>query len=148
MPPPPPPRYEKRLIVLYFDLDGTPDAIETAISYLQTQIQPTDLVAIMSGPGDARAVQDFTADHAKVTREIRSLTFRGVKAPAIDRSLDGLLNATNMLARLSGKKMVVYFMPLALSGLVGKEQLQPLIEAGQRANVAFFGIAMPAPQVI
>jgi hypothetical protein len=124
-------------------LDGTSDAIETGTSYLETQILPTDLVAIMTGPGEVRVVEDFTADHRKVIGEIRHLTFRGVKAVEIDRSLNGLLTATRMLARLSEQKMLVYFLPPPLPGLVGNDRLQPLIEAAQLANVAFFGIALP-----
>lgn len=148
-PPPPPQKYQgKRLIVLYFDLDGTPDAIESGTSYLETQILPTDLVAIMTGPGEVRVLEDFTADHGKVIGKIQNLTFRGAKTAEIDRSLNGLLTATRMLAGLSERKMLVYFLPPPLPGLVGNERLQPIIEAAQRANVAFFGMAVPRQQDI
>jgi hypothetical protein len=129
-------------------LDGTPDAIETGTSYLETQILPTDLVAIMTGPGEVRVVEDFTADHGKVIGEIQNLTFRGAKEAEIDRSLNGLLTATRMLERLSEQKMLVYFLPPPLPGLVDNERLQPLIKAAQRANVAFFGIAVPRQHMI
>lgn len=97
----------------------------------------------MTGPGEVRVVEDFTADHGKVIGEIQKLAFRAAERADIDRSLNGLLSATKMLATLPERKMLVYFLPQPLPGLVGNERLQPIIEAAQRANVAFFGITVP-----
>ena len=69
MPPPGDTRYrDRRLLVLYFDLTPCRPPIRcariaAAQTFIDAQIQPTDLLAIMTfGGGAVRVKQDFTAD--------------------------------------------------------------------------------------
>ena len=94
----------------------------------------------MTSGDDVRVVEDFTADLDKLIHDIHQLTFNGVEAVPIDKSLEGLLDATKILAALPEKKMLIYFVPLALRESLGQQQLQSLIEAAKRANLAFYPI--------
>jgi hypothetical protein len=141
--PTPQPPQEKRLIVLYFDLYGTSHAIVEATSYVQTQLGPADLAAIVTSGDEVRVVQDFTADRDKLIGDIQQLTFSGVEEAEPGKSLDGLYTAVRILRSLAEKKMVVFFMPLSFHRAVAREQA--LLDAALRANVGFYGIDVSVP---
>jgi hypothetical protein len=140
--PPAPPQQPagKRLIVLYFDQNGGPLDEAAGTSFVQNQLRSTDLVSIMTAGDEVKVAQDFTADHDKVISEIQKLAFGGDEVADADRSLDGLLTATRMLASISEKKLLVYFMPASRRQRLDGDQIQTLIEAAQRSNVAFYSI--------
>ena len=75
IPPPGDTRYrDARLLVLYFDLTAMPPADQirayaAAQRFIDAQMQPSDLMAIMTfGGGAVRVKQDFTADRGAAAR--------------------------------------------------------------------------------
>jgi VWFA-related protein len=67
-----------RLIVLFFDLSSMqiPDllrALQSAQSFIKTQLTPADLVAVVTYSSDLRVVQDFTNDRDVLSKAIKSI---------------------------------------------------------------------------
>jgi hypothetical protein len=145
--PPAPQEYPgKRLIVLYFDLYGTSQAIDAGTNYIQTQLQPADLVAIITSGDEVRVVEDFTADRDKLIDDIQRLTFTSVETVEIGRIVDGLSTALKMLSPIVDRKMLVCFMPFRQAD--GSEQIQLFLPAAQRGKVRFSGIDLLTPHAI
>jgi VWFA-related protein len=149
-PPPPPQKFAgHRLIVIYFDLDGVPAELQTrAISasagFIREQMQPNDLVAIMTATPGIKVVEDFTFDRDRLVAGLGKLSFDTNSDAA---GLDGLLSATKLLRPLPNKKALVYFATPASRQSLAQAQIQTVIEAAQSANVAFYPIdisALPA----
>src|SRR3990172_4056594 len=71
----------RRLVVLYFDLSAMPPpdlirAYSSALRYIDTQMQPQDLLAIMTFQGGAvRGKQDFTDNRAALREVITTLIY-------------------------------------------------------------------------
>jgi beta-lactamase regulating signal transducer with metallopeptidase domain len=138
---------DKRLLVLYFDLQAMPApdrqrAFGFAQHFVRTEMQASDLVAIMTANDDVKVMQDFTADRDQLQRTLDQLTAtsgpgRGAAADA-DRQLTNLHTAVNMLRSMPGKKAVVYFATAVERA--GSAERQSLIDAAIRANVAFYAI--------
>ncbi len=145
-PPPASPQLGNRMIVLYFDLDGAPAetqrrAAAASAKFIESQLQPNDLVAIMTCSGGVKVVEDFTAERDRLIADLGQLENR----PASDAGgFEGLLSATKMLSALREKKELVYFTTPAFREKVGPDQIQTLIEAAQSANVAFYPIDVSA----
>jgi len=146
MAPPPQTNDGKRFVVLYFDLYGPSTAVAAATNFIRNNsfLHSADLVAIVTSGDEVRVVEDFTADRDKLIDDIQQLTFSGGDGVNIGRSLDGILNASKVLGSLAEQKMLVYFMPPAFHRSLSEEQIQSLIDAAQRANVAFFGMPISA----
>jgi hypothetical protein len=145
---------DRRMLVLYFDLGPMPAidrarAFAVAQEFVRTKMQPVDLLAIMTA-GDGVAVrQDFTDDRDRLLQMLDQLIAdSGPESGAavdVDRQLTRLHTAVNMLGSLQGKKAMVYFVtPAARTESV---ELQPLIDAAIRANVAFFPIDSRGPML-
>ena len=72
---------DRRLLVLYFDLSAMPPddqmrAYQAALKFVDTQMAPADLVAIITYQGGAvRVKQDFTDDRALLQEVIAVLIF-------------------------------------------------------------------------
>ena len=69
---------DKRLLVLYFDFQGMPpdDQVrvqKNALKFLNTQMTPSDLVALMSYAGELKVLQDFTEDRDAAINIINKL---------------------------------------------------------------------------
>jgi VWFA-related protein len=67
-----------RLIVVFFDLsslqiDDLVRSLKQAQNFIQEQVTPADLVAIVTYSSDLRIVQDFTNDKAALSKAIRSI---------------------------------------------------------------------------
>src|SRR5258708_20922984 len=82
LPPPGDTRYrDRRLLVLYFDLTAMPPADQmraytAAQTFVDAQMQPSDLLAIMTfGGGAVRVKQDFTADRGALRDVIQTLIY-------------------------------------------------------------------------
>jgi TonB family protein len=147
---------DKRLLVLYFDLQSMPTddqirAQNAAQTFLSAQVTPADLVAIMTNAGQLKVVQDFTDDRDLLSQSIRSLPMGSVQASvgssASDSSLQlsALEAAVKMLATLPEKKALVYFGSAATrNGIDNDEQLRATIDAALRANVAFYPVDVGA----
>jgi VWFA-related protein len=160
----------RRLLILYFDQSATspPDQMrvfDAALKYLKEQMQPADLIAIMTYGGSAvRVKQDFTDDKAKLRQVIEVLMYGedkdgdGVRDPEVegtefgqndaefnvfstDRQLAALQTAVDMLRPFPEQKSLVYFASnLRLNGTDNNAQLRATTNAALRANVSFFPV--------
>jgi VWFA-related protein len=170
-PPPGDTRFrDRRLLILYFDLTATPPsdqmrAFQAALKFIGTQMEPADLVAIMTfGGGAVRVVQDFTDDRARLRQVIDTLIFGedqdgdGVRdTPDVssafgqndaefnifntDRQLSALQTAATMLRPLPERKALVYFASnLRLNGTDNNAQLRATTNAAIRANVSIYPV--------
>jgi VWFA-related protein len=167
IPPPGDTRYrDRRLLILYFDLTAMPPAdqmraFSAAQTFIDKQMQPTDLLAIMTFAGGAvRVKQDFTADRGALREVIQTLIFGDDKDGDgipdntdigtafgqddaefsilnTDRQLSALQTAATMLRALPEQKSLIYFASgLRLNGVDNQAQLRATTNAAIRANVA------------
>jgi VWFA-related protein len=167
IPPPGDTRYrDRRLLVLYFDLTAMPPADQmrayaAAQTFIDQQMQPSDLLAIMTfGGGAVRVKQDFTADRGALREVIQTLIFGDDKDGDgipdntdigtafgqddaefsilnTDRQLSALQTAATMLLALPEQKSLIYFASgLRLNGVDNQAQLRATTNAAIRANVA------------
>jgi VWFA-related protein len=160
----------RRLLVLYFDLSAMPPAdllraYNAARKYINTQMTPADLVAVMGFQGGGvRVKQDFTDNKAQLLEVVQTLVFGedkdGDGIPdqleegtafgqddaefAIlntDRQLSALQTAVGMLRPLPDQKSLVYFASgLRLNGVDNQAQLRATTNAALRANVSIFPV--------
>ncbi|MGE0393490.1 MAG: VWA domain-containing protein [Vicinamibacterales bacterium] len=156
---------DRRLLVLYFDLSAMPPADQmraytNALQYLDTQMTPLDLVALMAFQnGAVRVRQDFTDNRAALREQIQRLIYGddldGDGIPDIsdpgtafgqndaefnifntDRQLAALQTAVDMLRPLAEQKALIYFSSgLRLNGADNQAQLRATVNAALRANV-------------
>ena len=171
IPPPGDTRYrDRRLLVLYFDLTAMPPADQmraygAAQGFVDTQMQPSDLLAIMTfGGGAVRVKQDFTADRGALRDVIQTLIFGDDKDGDgipdntdigtafgqddaefsilnTDRQLSALQTAATMLRALPEQKALIYFASgLRLNGVDNQAQLRATTNAAIRANVSLHPI--------
>ena len=163
---------DRRLLVMFFDLTGMPiqDQMRSqnaALKFLQSQMTPSDLAAIMTFSTDLRVIEDFTDDRDLLSKDIKGLSVgegsdmqntttddsaedTGAAYTAddtefnifnTDRQLAALETAVRMLGSLSEKKALVYFASgMAKTGLDNEAQLRATINAAIRSNVAFYPI--------
>jgi hypothetical protein len=143
---------DRRMLVLYFDLGAMP-AIDRARAFaaaqelVRTKMRSGDLLAIMTANDSVAVKQDFTDDRDRLLQTLDQLTAdSGPESSAavdVDRQLTGLHTAVNMLRPLQGKKAMVYF--AAPAARTQSVELQPLIDAAIRANVAFYPVDSRGP---
>ncbi len=165
---------DRRLLVLFFDHSSMPPADqvrahEAALKFIREQMQPADLVAVMSFSSRLKVEQDFTDDRDLLARVIRSLqTGESSELAAeaetdeesaedtgaaftadesefnifnTDRKLSALESAARMLAPLPEKKALVYFSSgVGRTGVENDSQLRSTINAAVRANVSFYPV--------
>ncbi len=158
----------RRLLALYFDMTAMPvpdqlRALGAARKFVDTQIAPADLVAILEfSEGVVKVHQDFTDDRARLRATIDQIVAvsqgleddDGDSTDAAfgqndsefnifntDRQLSALQTTVNMLGRLTGKKSLIYFASgLRLRGVDNQAQLRATLNSAIRANVAFFPV--------
>lgn len=166
IPPPGKIRYRHhRLLVLYFDLSSmSPSdqarACSGARKYIDTQMAPSDLLAVMAFNGGAvRVRQDFTGDRNALREVIQALQSGGDRdgdgAPDdaeqgsgfgendaefnlfnTDRQLAALQTAVAMLRPLPEQKSLIYFSSgVRMRGTDNRAQLRATVNAAVRANV-------------
>ena len=163
---------DKRLLVLYFDFQGMPpdDQIrvqKNALKFLNTQMTPSDLVALMTYAGELKVLQDFTEDRDAVIQLINKLVIGEASEMAnvvqddssedtgaayvpddtefnifnTDRQLASLEAAVKMLATLPEKKALIYFgSGVQRNGIDNDAQLRATINAALRSNVGFYPV--------
>jgi VWFA-related protein len=170
-PPPGDSRYrDRRLLVLYFDLTAMPPndqsrAYAAAQKFIDTQMRPSDRLAIMTfGGGAVRVKQDFTGDRALLRETILTLIYGDDKDGDgipdntdigtafgqddaefsilnTDRQLSALQTAATMLRALPEQKTLIYFASgLRLNGVDNQAQLRATTNAAIRANVVLYPI--------
>jgi VWFA-related protein len=155
---------DRRLLVLYFDVTALPPpdllrAATAAAKYIDTQMAPADLVAILTFKGGAvRVKHDFTDNREELRGIIQDLIFGedkdgdGIPDPEpgtafgqddgefnifnTDRQLSALQTAVAMLRPLAEQKSLIYFASnLRLNGTDNQAQLRATVNAAIRANV-------------
>jgi VWFA-related protein len=163
---------DKRLLVLYFDFQGMPpdDQVrvqKNALKFLNTNMTPSDLVALMTYAGELKVLQDFTEDRDAVEAIIGKLVIgqasemgdvvqddssedTGAAYVAddtefnifnTDRQLSALEDAVKMLASLPEKKALVYFgSGVTRNGINNDAQMRATINAALRSNVSFYPV--------
>ena len=163
---------DRRLMVMFFDMTSMPiqdqkRAQTAALKFLQTQMKPADLVAIMTFASDVKVVQDFTDDRDLLEQHIRKLIIGEGQGFEIsnqddsasdtgaafqaddtefnifntDRQLSAIETAVKMLGSLNEKKALVYFASgIQRNGLDNQAQLRSTINAAIRANVALYTV--------
>ena len=161
---------DRRLLVLYFDQSAMPPpdlyrAHVNALRFIETQMQPADMVAIIAHEaGAVRVKTDFTDDRAALKGIIELLIFGedqdgdGIRdAPDqssafgqaggefnvfnTDRQLAALQTAVTMLRPLPEQKALIYFASgLRLNGSDNQAQMRATINAAIRANVSIHAI--------
>ncbi|MCU0247266.1 MAG: VWA domain-containing protein, partial [Bryobacter sp.] len=169
-----PVRYrDKRLIVLYFDWTSLPPADqvrakESAEEFVNKQMGPNDVVALVSFASTLKIDQDFTADREALLSVIKryqsgvmsELSNEGDLEDAdtsedaaftaddtefnifnTDRKLSALEDMARRLAALPEKKALVYFSSgVDRTGTENESQLRSTINAAVRANVSFYPV--------
>jgi len=156
---------DRRLIVLYFDpsaLGAPPDqlrAFMSARTYVQEQMGPADLIAILwFYKGSVRILQDFTDSKEQLLTKINVLIYgddqdedgisdNGFDGTAFgqedgefglfttDRQLSALQNAMSLLKPLPEQKALIFFAGgLRLSGTDNQAQMRATVNAAIRSN--------------
>ncbi len=162
-----------RLLVLYFDMSTMPPADQVrafgaAVKFIETQMDPSDLMAVMTFEGGGvRVRQDFTSDRGLVQTAMNKLILglsEGFdETPSddsaadtgaafgqddaefnifnTDRQLAALETAVKILGVLNEKKALIYFASgLRLNGTNNQAQLVATTNAAIRANVLLYPI--------
>ncbi len=170
VPPPGDLRYrDRRLLVLYFDPSAMrlPDqmrAYADSLKYIDTQMGPADLLAVLTfQQGAVRVRQDFTNDRAAL-RELLELLIAGDDSDGdgipdslpgaafgqddgefnlfnTDRQLSALQTAVTLLRPLPELKSLIFFASgLQLNGTANQAQLRATVNAAIRSNVVIHTI--------
>ncbi|MBI3679703.1 MAG: VWA domain-containing protein [Acidobacteria bacterium] len=165
---------DRRLMVLFFDLSSMPPADQiragrSAQKFIEQQMRPADIVAIMTFATTLKVEQDFTDDRERLTGVLNSIRTGEASELAAeattgdendedtgaafqadesefnvfntDRKLSALESAAKMLAALPEKKALVYFSSGAgKTGMENQSQLRSTVNAAVRANISFYPI--------
>ena len=173
---------DRRLIVLLFDLSAMePDeidrAITSAVRYVDTQMAPADLVAIVSLGSSLLVNQDFTTDHDLLKKEL--LAFNTASGQGFeegstgstegtpdtaqpftvddteynifntDRRLEALRSVAERLSHVQQKKSLIYFSSgMDRTGIENQSELRAATNAAVRANLAIYTMDMRGLQAI
>jgi len=161
-----------RLIVLFFDFSAMePDDIDRAVSaaqkYVDRQMSPADLVAVISLASSMRVDQDFTNDKTQLAAVLRSYTSgegQGFQSGDTgttegtpdtggsfvaddseynqfntDRKLQAIQSVAKALSKVDQKKSIIYFSNgVSRSGIENQVQLRAATNAAVEANVALY----------
>jgi VWFA-related protein len=172
----------KRLIVLFFDFTGMEieeirRSVDSAEKYIANQMQPADLVAVISFTASLRVDQDFTSNKtllqktlarfggtngggysAGSTGDTEGTPDTGTAFTAddsdfntfnADRKLQALQALSDTLAKIQQKKSVIYFSGgVQQNGVENQSQLRATINSAIKANVAIYSVDAPGLQAI
>ncbi len=165
---------DRRMIVLFLDLsslqsDDSDRAVESARHYLDKQMQPADLVSIVTFDTSLKVAQDFTTDRkllASVLDRISGIegsgqemgttgTSAGTAEDAgsftaddtdynifnTDLRLQALTTVAKNLAGIDQKKSILYFSSgMTKTGVENQAQLRAAVNAAVRSNVAIYAV--------
>ena len=173
---------DHRLIVLFFDLSAMePDEIDrsvtAAVHYVDTQMTPADLVAIVSLGSSLLVNQDFTSDHDLLKKELlafntgagqgfeegstgstegtpdtgQSFTADDTEYNIFntDRRLEALRSVAEHLAHVQQKKSLIYFSSgMDRTGIENQSELRAATNAAVRSNLAIYTIDLRGLQAL
>ena len=173
---------DRRLIVLFFDLSAMePDEIDHAVAsaehYVDKQMAPADLVAIVSLGSSLLVNQDFTADHELLTKQLQAFSTgsgQGYEEGTTgstegtpdtgqpftaddteynifntDRRLEALRSVAEKLSHVQQKKSLIYFSSgMDRTGIENQSELRAAINAAVRSNLAIYTMDMRGLQAL
>lgn len=173
---------DRRLIVLFFDLSAMePDEIDrsvtSAVHYVDTQMAPADLVAIVSLGSSLLVNQDFTTDHELLKKELVAFntgagqgfeegsngTTEGTPDTGqsfaaddtefnifnTDRRLEAIRSVAEKLSHVQQKKSLIYFSSgMDRTGIENQSELRAATNAAVRANLAIYTMDMRGLQAL
>ncbi len=173
---------DRRLIVLFFDLSAMePDEIDRGVTsaehYVDTQMAPADMVAIVSLGSSLLVNQDFTSDHDLLKKQIQAFgtgagqgyeegttgTTEGTPDTGqpftaddteynifnTDRRLEALRSVAEKLAHVQQKKSLIYFSSgMDRTGIENQSELRAATNAAVRANMAIYTMDMRGLQAL
>ncbi len=166
---------DHRLIVMFFDLstlqdDDTDRAVEAAQKYINTQMQPADLVALVSFSTALKMDQDFTSNkqallHGLARYNGTDQTSFGTGATGgttagtgddgssfvaddteynnlnTDRELYAIRQIAQSLERVPQRKSMLYFSGgLSRNGIENQASLREATNAAAKANLAIYSV--------
>lgn len=163
---------DRRLIILFFDLSGMqPDEIErsaeAAQNYVDKQMQPADLVAVVSLGDSIVLNQDFTSDRTQLKKVLQSFnlgggagfeegsvgTTEGTPDNAnsftvddteynifnTDRRLEAIRSVALQVASVPQEKALIYFSSgMDRTGIENESELRSATNAAVLANMAIY----------
>jgi len=174
---------DRRLIVLFFDLtsmqpEETKRAAESAEGYVEKQMSPADVVAVVTLHNQLQVAQDFTTDRQALMSAIHSFNpeagtgfeqgTTGADAAEegitddtftaddteynifnTDRRLDALKNLAETLSGIEQKKSVIYFSSgMNQTGVENQSQLRAASNAALRANMSIYTVDVRGLQAL
>ena len=173
---------DRRIIVLFFDLTSMqPEEIERAVKagqkFVDKQMTPADMVAVISLASSLQVNQDLTSDHDLLNKALARLNpssgggfdsgltgdTEGTSDSAqpftpddteynifnTDRRLEALQSLADSLSRIEQKKSVIYFSSgMDKTGIENQSQLRNAINRAVRSNVAIYPMDMRGLQAI
>jgi VWFA-related protein len=165
---------DRRLMLLFFDFSGMePEDIERSVSaakkFVQTRMQPADLIALVSLATNMRIDLDFTDDKTKVLSVLGSYTsgqgqgfdngLTGSSEGAAetsgaftaddtdyntfnaDRKLIALQAIMQTLGKISQKKAIIYFSNgISQNGVDNQSALRAATASAVKANVSIYPV--------
>ncbi len=163
---------DRRLIILFFDLSSMqPDEIErsaqAAQNYVDKQMQPADLVAVVSLGSSITLNQDFTSDRAQLKKALASFNLgagAGFEEGSVgttegtpdsgnsftvddteynifntDRRLEALRTVAQQVASVPQQKALIYFSSgMDRTGIENESELRSATNAAVLANMAIY----------
>jgi VWFA-related protein len=173
---------DHRLLVLFFDLTGMePEEIDRAANaaqkYVDQQMSPADLVAVVALASSMQVVQDFTGDRAVLKRVLQRFNLssgqgfaEGTTGDAegtpdtaaaftpddteynvfnTDRKLNALQSLSQSLAGIQQKKSIIYFSNgMQKTGIENQSEVRNTINAATKANVSIYAVDIRGLQAL
>ncbi|MGH9487645.1 MAG: VWA domain-containing protein [Terriglobales bacterium] len=165
---------DRRLIVIYFDLstmqpDDTENVVEQAENYVNKQMQPADLAAVVTLGDSLQVNQDFTSDKTVLLNTLKGLnpataagyadgTTGSTEGTAddgssfaaddtefnianADRSLEAVQSICDMLRGIDQKKSLVYFSSgIQRSGVDNEITLRSAVNSCVKSNTSIYSV--------
>jgi len=165
---------DRRLIVLFFDESGMETdeierSVKAATKYVDTQMQPADLVSIVTFSSGMKVEQDFTTDKARLKAVLDNINPAGGQGFAAgttgdetnsnesmqaytvdesdynvfntDRKIEALGSLADAMSHIQQKKSIVYFSNgVSKNGQENEAELRSAINRAIKANVAIYPI--------
>jgi len=173
---------DRRMIVLFFDLSGMePDEIDHSVTaaqnYVDKQMAPADLVAVVSLGDSLNVNQDFTQDKTQIKKALSVFSTGGgqgfeegstgtTEGTAdtggsftaddteynifnTDRRLEALRSIAAQLSHVEQKKSLIYFSSgMDRTGIENESELRAAVNAAVRANLSIYTLDIRGLQAL